>query len=140
MIVAHYAKREYETVFVHRFSHATMPWFNIVKKCAKRPQCSADRRSSFHYWILSGVLLAIPLYGPWNSWASLSSSFRNTPEYLYPFVGIWIFAEVSNGLVHVTLRNLRPPGTKKRAIPYGYGFDLVSCPNYLVRDRATSSG
>lgn len=31
----------------------------------------------------------------------------------------------------MTLRNLRPPGTRIRAIPYGYGFDLVSCPNYF---------
>jgi very-long-chain enoyl-CoA reductase len=31
----------------------------------------------------------------------------------------------------MTLRNLRPPGTRVRAIPYGYGFDLVSCPNYF---------
>ena len=34
-------------------------------------------------------------------------------------------------ITHITLRNLRPPGTRVRAIPYGYGFDLVSCPNYL---------
>lgn len=25
---------------------------------------------------------------------------------------------------------LRPAGTKKRGIPHGYGFSLVSCPNY----------
>ena len=140
MIVAHYLKREFETLFVHRFSHATMPWFNIVKKCASASRARADRRSSFHYWILSGVLLAIPLYGPWNSWPSLNDSFRNTAEYLYPLVGVWLFAEVSNGMVHVTLRNLRPAGTKKRSIPYGYGFDVVSCPNYLVRRRQTGQG
>ena len=40
------------------------------------------------------------------------------------------WAELSNGLTHLTLRNLRPAGTKTRAIPYGYGFNLVSCPNY----------
>lgn len=33
-------------------------------------------------------------------------------------------------MTHITLRNLRPVGTKQRAIPYGYGFNLVSCPNY----------
>ena len=32
---------------------------------------------------------------------------------------------------HLTLRDLRPVGTTKRAIPYGYGFNLVSCPNYF---------
>lgn len=31
----------------------------------------------------------------------------------------------------MTLRGLRPPGTRTRAIPYGYGFSLVSCPNYF---------
>lgn len=40
------------------------------------------------------------------------------------------WAELSNGFTHLTLRNLRPAGTRTRAIPYGYGFDLVSCPNY----------
>ena len=31
----------------------------------------------------------------------------------------------------MTLRSLRSPGTRTRAIPYGYGFSLVSCPNYF---------
>lgn len=31
----------------------------------------------------------------------------------------------------MALRSLRPPGTRTRAIPYGYGFSLVSCPNYF---------
>ena len=26
---------------------------------------------------------------------------------------------------------MRPAGTTKRAIPYGYGFNWVSCPNYF---------
>lgn len=29
----HYAKRLYETVFVHRFSHSTMPIMNLFKNC-----------------------------------------------------------------------------------------------------------
>lgn len=34
------------------------------------------------------------------------------------------------------MRNLRPAGTRTRAIPYGYGFDLVSCPNYFFESIA----
>jgi very-long-chain enoyl-CoA reductase len=37
------------------------------------------------------------------------------------------------------LSNLRTPGTKERKIPYGYGFGLVSCPNYLFEAMAWGS-
>jgi hypothetical protein len=46
------------------------------------------------------------------------------------------FAELSNLSAHLTVRNLRPPGTKKRAIPHGYGFGLVSFPNYFFESVA----
>jgi len=45
-------------------------------------------------------------------------------------------AELSNLSTHLTLRNLRPPGTRTRAIPHGYGFGLVSCPNYFFESVA----
>ena len=40
------------------------------------------------------------------------------------------FAELSNLHTHLTLRSLRPQGTRKRGVPFGYGFNLVACPNY----------
>lgn len=51
MMVFHFAKREYETLFIHRFSHGTMPIMNIFK-------------NSFHYWILSGLWFALEAYTP----------------------------------------------------------------------------
>ncbi|KAG8858777.1 3-oxo-5a-steroid 4- dehydrogenase [Tulasnella sp. 330] len=119
LVMLHYAKREFESAFVHRFSHATMPAFNIFKNSA-------------HYWLLSGVMLAGSLYGPWYSAAAVKGSIRNNPTYLYVLTAIWAFAELSNLKVHYTLRNLRPAGTRTRGIPQGYGFNLgLTCPNYF---------
>lgn len=62
MVLLHFIKREYESVYVHRFrygecdacdddSNDTMPLRNLPKNC-------------FHYWILSGLFIAYYLYHP----------------------------------------------------------------------------
>lgn len=38
--------------------------------------------------------------------------------------------ELYNFKTHLILRNLRARGTRQRGIPYGAGFDFVSCANY----------
>ena len=105
----HFLKREYETFFIHRFSHATMPLRNLFKNCG-------------HYWVLSGILISYNLY---------------TPNYISPKISIvllslliFLIAEIGNFRTHTILRSLRPEGTTHRAIPRGLGFDYVSCPNY----------
>ncbi|OLY85233.1 putative enoyl reductase [Smittium mucronatum] len=117
MAIFHYLKREYETLFVHRFSHGTMPFSNLFKNC-------------FHYYVLGGVLLAyfnyMPSGGLGTPVADNMSSFRIAISIL-----LFIASEFSNYSTHVTLKNLRPAGSTVRKIPYGYGFDMVSCPNYL---------
>ncbi|KAI0277508.1 3-oxo-5-alpha-steroid 4-dehydrogenase-domain-containing protein [Russula aff. rugulosa BPL654] len=125
MVILHFAKREFESIFVHRFSHATMPLRNIFK-------------NSLHYHILSGLFLAYPIYGPAYAANSpyIRNTFRSNPQFLWICAGIWLFAELSNLRTHLTLRNLRPPGSKTRAIPHGYGFGLVSCPNYFFESVA----
>jgi very-long-chain enoyl-CoA reductase len=113
MCVIHFAKREFETIFVHRFSSATMPARNIVK-------------NSGYYWIFSGLNLAYWSYGP-NSPAAKPSN----PLITYLGVALFVFGEVCNYSTHVTLKNLRRPGSTDRGIPHGLGFGLVTCPNYM---------
>ncbi|KAJ3270980.1 3-oxo-5a-steroid 4- dehydrogenase [Borealophlyctis nickersoniae] len=116
MIILHFVKREYETLFVHRFSNATMPFRNLPKNCA-------------HYWLVSGFVLAYPIYQPGFNGGVLGGA--HSQPFVWSLVGMWLYAEVSNYLTHVTLRNLRPPGSRVRKIPYGYGFNWVTCPNYF---------
>ncbi|EGN99306.1 hypothetical protein SERLA73DRAFT_168792 [Serpula lacrymans var. lacrymans S7.3] len=119
-VLLHFIKRELETLFVHRFSHGTMPFRNIFKNSA-------------HYHLLSGILLAYAIYSPTYAATSpyIQGTYREEPKFLQMGAAIWLFAELSNLTTHITLRNLRPVGTRERKIPYGYGFSFVSCPNYL---------
>jgi len=75
------------------------------------------------------VLLAYFVYGP--ALAAGTEAAQRSDLFIGVCLGIWMFAELSNLATHVTLRNLRPAGTRVRRIPRGYGFGLVSCPNYL---------
>ena len=105
----HFLKREYETLFIHRFSHATMPLTNLFKNCA-------------HYWLLSGALIGRFLY----------SSEYQAPSVFWVLLNLLLFvaAEMANFYTHFVLSKLRPKGSTRRAVPNGFGFDWVSCPNY----------
>ncbi|KAI0327827.1 hypothetical protein GY45DRAFT_1327140 [Cubamyces sp. BRFM 1775] len=124
-VMLHFIKRELETLFVHRFSHGTMPFRNVFK-------------NSGHYHILSGLLLAYSVYSPTYAANSpyIRGTIRENPNFLWSCLAVWLFAELSNLSTHLTLRSLRPAGTTKRAIPHGYGFSLVSCPNYFFETVA----
>ncbi len=114
-VLAHFFKREAETLFVHRFSLATMPLANLFKNCG-------------HYWLLSGVLLAYGLYSP-----GYVAPGPHEPAFyarVVPALCLFVFAELGNLNAHIVLRNLRPEGTTRRAIPRGGLFEYVSCPNY----------
>lgn len=49
---------------------------------------------------------------------------------------MYVYGEFSNLLTHITLSNLRSTGGTERGIPKGYGFDWVTCPNYLFETIA----
>ncbi|KZS91979.1 hypothetical protein SISNIDRAFT_429652 [Sistotremastrum niveocremeum HHB9708] len=119
LVLGHFVKREFETVFVHRFSHATMPFTNVFKNSA-------------HYWLLSGVLLALSIYRPAYSAEALQGTLRDNTLFLGAIGVSFVLAELSNLQTHLILRSLRPANTTTRAIPRGFLFELVSCPNYLT--------
>lgn len=118
----HYAKRLLETLFVHRFSHGTMPIRNIFK-------------NSSYYWgsaALVSYFVNHPLYTP-PSFGSLQ---------IYASLAGFLIFEYGNFVSHCVLRDLRPPGTKERRIPYPNSnpfslmFNFVSCPNYTYETYA----
>ncbi|KAG5638546.1 hypothetical protein H0H81_012047 [Sphagnurus paluster] len=125
LVLLHFIKRELETIFVHRFSHGTMPFRNVFKNSA-------------HYHILSGLALAYDVYRPKFSVTStyITGTIRNNENFLWICTAIWAFAELSNLHTHLTLRSLRPANTRVRAVPYGYGFSHISCPNYFFETIA----
>jgi very-long-chain enoyl-CoA reductase len=114
LVSIHFIKREFETLFVHRFSLATMPAFNIFKNSA-------------HYWLLAGFNIAYWIYSPHSPTATL----KPDSQIVTIGIGYFIIGELGNLYTHVVLRNLRKSGTTTRAIPQGLAFDLVTCPNYM---------
>lgn len=113
MIMAHFAKRELETIFVHKFSSSTMPAWNIF-------------RNSAFYWLLWGLLSAYALYSP-------TSLAATADEPLVDMAGLVVFilGEAANAAVHLHLSSLRSRGGTERKIPTGLGFSIVTCPNYM---------
>lgn len=111
---AHYVKRILETLFVHRFSHGTMPIRNFFKNCG-------------YYW---GFALYVAYH--------VNHPFFTPPPLYFQIFGLALFAvsELGNLSIHILLRNLRPEGTKVRKIPVPNGnpltllYNFVSCPNY----------
>lgn len=109
MLLGHYIKRELETLFVHRFSSDTMPIINIFK-------------NSLHYWILNGVCIMAFFLMP-------STQESKTKDIIC--AALFTLFELLNLMTHIVLKDLRKPGTTERGIPKGWGFDQVSCANYL---------
>ncbi|XP_024398727.1 very-long-chain enoyl-CoA reductase [Physcomitrium patens] len=107
----HYAKREFETFCIHRFSHATSPLSNVYRNCA-------------YYWLF-GALIAYfvnhPLYTPVSE------------KQMYVGLAISIVSQLSNFYCHIILKNLRSPdGKGGYQIPYGFLFNYVTCANYTT--------
>ncbi|KAL9012284.1 MAG: hypothetical protein Q9173_002939 [Seirophora scorigena] len=119
LITLHFLKRELETLFVHRFSSATMPLFNLFK-------------NSTHYWLLAGLNIAVFTYRP-----SCPAAAPSNPYITWPSVAAYTVGELGNLNAHLVLRSLRASdGSTERGIPRGLGFGWVTCPNYMFEAMA----
>mmetsp|Transcript_32792 Transcript_32792/g.57082 ORF Transcript_32792/g.57082 Transcript_32792/m.57082 type:complete len:302 (-) Transcript_32792:1268-2173(-) len=112
MLAGHFIKRELESMFIHRFSSATMPFSKLPINCT-------------YYWLFNSLLIGWFFFHPQYTEPSFSPLIKQA------LVGSFVLFEVLNGITHLKLRNLRSPGTKERGIPSGWGFDQVSCANYF---------
>ncbi|KAI9733562.1 MAG: 3-oxo-5a-steroid 4- dehydrogenase [Cirrosporium novae-zelandiae] len=121
LIVVHFVKRELEGIFIHRFSLATMPIRNVFKNSA-------------HYWLLAGLNIAYWIYIPTSPTAAPPDT--KNPLITYAGLTLFLLSEFANLNSHLTLRNLRRPGSTDRGIPHGFGFGLVTCPNYMFETLA----
>jgi len=110
----HYLKRLLETLFVHRFSNATMPITNLFKNCS-------------YYWGFAAYVayhVNHPLYT------------APSDTQVYAALAAFVLCELGNFSIHIAFKNLRPAGSKVRKIPYPTSnpftalFSFVSCPNY----------
>lgn len=124
LVIAHYLKREFETIFVHQFSLATMPLFNLFK-------------NSFHYWVLNGAI-AIGYFG----YGFLFNDERLFEIYQFLgfdnlglLIGLFTISELWNFYIHIRLRlwgdKQKKLGNTKKRVPINGGiFKVLIAPNY----------
>lgn len=91
-----------------------MPAFNIFKNSA-------------HYWFLAGFNIAYWVSRP----DAAAATSEPNPLLVWAGLTLFVFGELANLNAHYVLRDLRRPGTTERGIPSGFGFSLVTCPNYM---------
>uniref|UniRef100_A0A4W6FYV1 Trans-2,3-enoyl-CoA reductase-like 2a n=1 Tax=Lates calcarifer TaxID=8187 RepID=A0A4W6FYV1_LATCA len=100
----HYMKRLIETIFVHRFSHGTMPLRTIVRNCA-------------YYWGFSAWL----------------AYYINHPLYTPPCKFVHIHTNTDTQFSAMSMSFLGPRGRRyptPTKNPFTWLFFFVSCPNY----------
>ena len=88
MIILHYSKRIYESIFVHIFSRTTMPLTNLYKNCA-------------YYWGIFGILCEYSLFNPYQE------DFTYIKVLRYFFILWFVSGELANYKTHMILREIK---------------------------------
>ena len=109
----HFAKRCFETLFVHRYSGVMNGW-TVVTIC-------------FLYSALSAVLGEFAATEVTPELAA-SDAFST---WMVPGIVLWALGQFINGYHHVLLARLRKPGETGYKLPKGGLFGQVACPHYL---------
>jgi very-long-chain enoyl-CoA reductase len=105
----HFARRAAESAAVHRYGKRLVPITDVVIEYV-------------YYWG----------FAAWNAFSLTSPSYRAANAVLVALgIGVFALAELGNAKAHRMLRDLRPSGSARRAIPRGFLFERVSCPHYL---------
>lgn len=78
MWTVHYTKRILESIFLHKFSHATMPLFNLFKNCT-------------YYWMFSFLIAYVILHSQYTA-----------PPFSLTVIGVLLFCicEACNFMFH----------------------------------------
>lgn len=112
MWVSHFTRRTIEVLFVHIFSHATLPIFSLLdNSCFKNVT---------YYWTFAIFQCLFLIYKNDIPYPSLQK---------YGIIVFYI-SEALNCYCHVKLRLLRPKGSKEHVLPTGFLFDHIVSPNY----------
>lgn len=129
MVAFHYSKRIFESIFIHKFSRNYMPLTNLFI-------------NTTYYWLLFGLLNGYNIYmnttnnfesnNVFNFLLNSKENYNGIANYLRTImIIIFFFAEYKNFKCHEVLKLLKVNNNGKRGIPYGHGFDLVTCANYF---------
>ena len=111
MWMFHFAKRLLETMFVHSFSHTTMPLFNVFKNC------------SYYYLFALMISFSVILK---------SRTVSDLDKLHYVSLILFFICEMLNLYCHLKLKFLRPKGSKEHFLPKGFLFDSIISPNYTT--------
>lgn len=113
MWMFHYIKRSFEAVFIHTYSHKTIPIFSVMdNSCFK---------NCIYYWFFAFLISYSVLSGKKNI---------QVKNMKIIFIILFIVSELLNFYCHLKLRLLRPKGSLKHYCPRGFLFDHITAPNY----------
>ena len=111
MWMFHYTKRLLETMFVHTFSHGTMPLRNLIKNCTYY--------HGFAFMISYSII-------------NKSKTVTSIDTLSYVFCACFFICEMLNFYCHIKLRLLRPSGSTGHFLPKGFMFNSIISPNYTA--------